>query len=207
MSLVCLVFGVLTACTSEIEENDTEVLIASAKIQLSQEKVTAENSFYEGDLYRFYLNREIEKTNVEIKALEKLLASGKGDAKTKKQLDAAWGKRDFLKNELGSIQDLLLAGIRPLPVPCPPRDQTGKCKYEDSFFVVDERIDFSGGIFYNKKQVGNFLKVKNILGLPKGFKAYKITTDQKVLSEDAVFKTSRVFNGKKTVLTAPLFLN
>ena len=206
MIKLLLVVGVLASCTSDFKENDATVLLASATLKLQQEKVTAENSFYEGDLYRFYLNAEIEKTDLEIKALQEMVDNGTGGKDAKKKLDEALVQRGKLKVELGNIPSLVFRGIGPLPVPCPPKDETGKCRYAGSYFVVESGVDLEGGIFLDQKEIGKFQKMQSVTLLPKGFTAYKIVTDYKVFKKETTIQIVRTVKGKKIAFTAPLFL-
>ena len=132
MIKLLLVVGVLASCTSDLTDNDAALVLASAALQLTQQKVTADNSLYEGDLYRYYLNTEIEKTDLEIKALQELVDSGKGGDDAKKKLELTLSKKASLNVDLGNILDVYI-GIKPPRPPCPrPRN----CDFGFDFVVA-----------------------------------------------------------------------
>ncbi len=132
LGMVYGVLAMLISCTDELKENDGALFAVSSEIELQKEKPTAENSLYEGDLYRFYLNGEIETTDLEIAALQKLLDSGKDEADTKEKLQKAFAYRAGLKVELGKIQDVFI-GVKPPRPPCPkPR----RCDFDFDFGIA-----------------------------------------------------------------------
>ena len=96
---------------------------------------TKENYVYEGELYRVYLNAEIEKLEITIEALKDILAKNNGDEEAKKELASARALRGVLKDDVGSIISLEQVGIR-LPSPPPPCPIPNNCDFSGLEYIL-----------------------------------------------------------------------
>ncbi|WP_290470129.1 hypothetical protein [Lacinutrix sp. MedPE-SW] len=94
--------------------------------------ITNENNYYEGDLYRLYLDAQIEITNNEIISLEEQLEQDPNNVELQNMLDAANTELDELENaESNQIAiEATLLGVPRVPriPPVPPMPCTaGAC--------------------------------------------------------------------------------
>jgi len=82
--------------------------------------LTAKNYIYEGDLYGFYLNTEIQNLDEKIKELEAVSPNDEGYDQAIKDLAEAKKQKDTFNQELKNIVDLGQFGIIDPDIPTPP---------------------------------------------------------------------------------------
>lgn len=96
---------------------------------------TEKNYVYEGELYRIYLNGEIEVLDKEIKVLENILANNQGNEKTEQELALAKNQREVLKGNLSTIIPSEQVAIR-LPPPPPPCPIPSNCDFSGLEYIL-----------------------------------------------------------------------
>ena len=120
--VVFLVLGTLCSCVDDFNGDG------------KPDKLTAENTVYEGDLYQSYLEGEIEDLEIEIEELENIEDAGQGNEETREQLAAALALRADFKEEIAAIPSIFF-GIIPRPMPPCPRPRNCNL-FDRDFFVV-----------------------------------------------------------------------
>ncbi len=113
---------------------------------------TEKNYIYEGDLYRIYLETEIEELDVQIQELEDIIANDKGDQKTQEELDKTNNQKNQISEDLRGIISLEQVGLK-LPPPPPPCPSPRNCDFSQlEHILVDNRIQEMQISFYDKNE-------------------------------------------------------
>lgn len=102
---------------------------------------TEKNYVYEGDLYRIYLDDEIEILDIKIQELEDIIYNNQGDQNTQNDLEAATEQRNMLNDELQGVFSLEQVGLR-LPPPPPPCPRPRNCDFSGlEYILTDVSVD------------------------------------------------------------------